>query len=125
VDAQACPCDQALHVAVAAGVFIALMLTLHDGPDIIEGGFDGCYTYFASEQVSWAAQPANWLTIARCARSILARVQGLVTAARVLGVRCWAQGAGVWGAHVTARCAGWPAKTRPWSLKCCYIVMLG
>lgn len=43
------------------------MLTLQDGQDIVTGGFDGCYTYFASDQVSWASQPGNWPTIARSA----------------------------------------------------------
>jgi glycoprotein endo-alpha-1,2-mannosidase len=61
---------------VAAGVFIALMLTLSDGPDIIAGGFDGCYTYFASDQVSWAAQPDNWPKIARCVCLMLCSAQG-------------------------------------------------
>jgi hypothetical protein len=50
---------------VTAGVFIALMLELQDGSDIVNGGFDGCYTYFASDQVSWASKPANWPAIAR------------------------------------------------------------
>lgn len=49
------------------GVFIALMLQLQDGNEIINGGFDGCYTYFASDQVSQASQPANWPAIARWA----------------------------------------------------------
>ena len=56
-----------------SGVFIALLLDLrplhsvsnNDGADIIAGGFDGCYTYFASAQVSWTNQPANWPAIAR------------------------------------------------------------
>jgi glycoprotein endo-alpha-1,2-mannosidase len=52
-------------VAAATGVFIALMLQLQDGDEIIKGGFDGCYTYFASDQVSQASQPANWPAIAR------------------------------------------------------------
>jgi glycoprotein endo-alpha-1,2-mannosidase len=50
---------------VAAGVFIALMLELQDGSNIVNGGFDGCYTYFASDQVSWASKPVNWPAIAR------------------------------------------------------------
>lgn len=53
----------------AAGVFIALMLELQDGSDIVSGGFDGCYTCFASDQVSWASKPANWPAIARYAQA--------------------------------------------------------
>lgn len=59
-------------VVAAAGVFVALMLELHDGGDILSGGFDGFYTYFASDDVSSASKPANWPAIARCANAICA-----------------------------------------------------
>lgn len=54
-----------LPMCVAAGVFIALKLEQQDGSDILAGGFDGCYTYFASDQVSWASKPENWAAISR------------------------------------------------------------
>jgi glycoprotein endo-alpha-1,2-mannosidase len=37
------------------GVFIALWLSAYDGRDIVHGGFDGAYTYFASGEGGQAA----------------------------------------------------------------------
>lgn len=47
------------------GVFIALMLVLKDGEAILAGGFDGFYTYFASDAVSYASNPQNWPALGR------------------------------------------------------------
>jgi glycoprotein endo-alpha-1,2-mannosidase len=54
----------AVAVCAAAGVFIGLMLDLKDGNDLVLGGFDGLYTYFASDAVSYASNPEHWQQIA-------------------------------------------------------------
>lgn len=41
------------------------MLDLKDGDAILSGGFDGFYTYFASDAVSSASKPENWQALAR------------------------------------------------------------
>ncbi|KAI7837064.1 hypothetical protein COHA_009063 [Chlorella ohadii] len=47
------------------GVFIGLWLNAGDGDaQLLPGGFDGFYTYFASEAVSFGADPANWPELA-------------------------------------------------------------
>lgn len=51
------------------GVFIGLWLNPGDGDSqLLPGGFDGFYTYFASEAVSFGANPANWPELAAWAR---------------------------------------------------------
>ena len=45
------------------GVFIGLWLERHHGQDLLDGGFDGAYTYFASDGFSWGASTRNWGTI--------------------------------------------------------------
>jgi glycoprotein endo-alpha-1,2-mannosidase len=55
---------QQVVAAAAAGVFIGLMLDLKDGNDLVLGGFDGFYTYFASDAVSYASNPEHWQEIA-------------------------------------------------------------
>lgn len=45
------------------GVFIGLWLERGHGHDLSFGGFDGCYTYFASDGFSWGASTHNWATI--------------------------------------------------------------
>jgi glycoprotein endo-alpha-1,2-mannosidase len=45
------------------GVFIGLWLDRHHGQDLLDGGFDGAYTYFASDGFSWGASTRNWATI--------------------------------------------------------------
>lgn len=58
-----------LRGTAADGVFIGLWLHAGDGDaQILAGGFDGAYTYFASEAVSWAADPSNWRAMAAWAR---------------------------------------------------------
>ena len=41
-------------------IFIGLWLDGRHGSDLLEGGFDGIYTYFASEGFSYGSTPANW-----------------------------------------------------------------
>jgi glycoprotein endo-alpha-1,2-mannosidase len=53
-----------VFAAAAAGVFIGLMLDLKDGNDLVLGRFDGFYTYFASDAVSYASNPEHWQEIA-------------------------------------------------------------
>lgn len=49
------------------GVFIGLMLDLKEGDELLLGGFDGFYTYFASDAVSYASNPEHWQQIAEWA----------------------------------------------------------
>ena len=42
------------------GIFIGLWLERHHGTDILEGGFDGFYSYFASAGFVYGATPRNW-----------------------------------------------------------------
>ncbi|GBF95021.1 hypothetical protein Rsub_07522 [Raphidocelis subcapitata] len=42
------------------GIFLGLVLSFKDTADIEAGGFDGFYTYFASEAVSPASNPSSW-----------------------------------------------------------------
>ncbi|EFN55571.1 hypothetical protein CHLNCDRAFT_134058 [Chlorella variabilis] len=45
----------------ADGLFIGLWLNRDDGDSqLLPGGFDGFYTYFASDAVSYGADPRNW-----------------------------------------------------------------
>lgn len=58
-----------LRGTAADGVFIGLWLNAGDGDSqLLPGGFDGAYTYFGSESVSWAANPSNWPGMAAWAR---------------------------------------------------------
>jgi glycoprotein endo-alpha-1,2-mannosidase len=43
--------------------FIGLWLDRGHGADLLEGGFDGAYTYFASDGFSWGASTRNWAAI--------------------------------------------------------------
>lgn len=49
--------------------FLVIALVLHDRhmKEVKRSGFDGFYTYFASELVSEAAKPSNWLSYSRYA----------------------------------------------------------
>jgi hypothetical protein len=50
-----------------AGVFLGLWLDASDGQSqLLPGCFDGAYTYFGSEDVSYAANPQNWAEMSRC-----------------------------------------------------------
>lgn len=64
-------CTYAGHgvLLAASGVFIGLMLDLQDGKSIVNGGFDGVYTYFASDAVSYASKTENWARLAKYAIS--------------------------------------------------------
>ncbi|GFR40729.1 hypothetical protein Agub_g1338 [Astrephomene gubernaculifera] len=45
----------------ADGFFLGLWLNKNDGDDnILPGGFEGFYTYFSSEQVSYGSNPQHW-----------------------------------------------------------------
>lgn len=44
-------------------VFIGLWLESHHGHDLKTGGFDGVYTYFASDGFSYGSSTSNWETI--------------------------------------------------------------
>jgi glycoprotein endo-alpha-1,2-mannosidase len=42
------------------GIFIGLWLMRDDGRELLHGGFDGIYTYFASEEFSYGSTLRNW-----------------------------------------------------------------
>lgn len=42
------------------GIFIGLWLHHQDGRDLLSGGFDGVYSYFASAGFSYGSNPENW-----------------------------------------------------------------
>jgi glycoprotein endo-alpha-1,2-mannosidase len=42
------------------GFFIGLWLDRQHGDDLVAGGFDGAYSYFATEGFSFGSTPANW-----------------------------------------------------------------
>ncbi len=47
-------------------MFLGLWLDANDGQaQLLPACFDGFYTYFASESVSWAADPQNWPEMGR------------------------------------------------------------
>mmetsp|Transcript_24147 Transcript_24147/g.75781 ORF Transcript_24147/g.75781 Transcript_24147/m.75781 type:complete len:401 (+) Transcript_24147:1161-2363(+) len=50
------------------GFFIGLWLGRGSGHDLAAGGFDGFYTYFASSEVSYGADPRNWPSMASFAK---------------------------------------------------------
>lgn len=50
------------------GFFIALFLNEGDGHEIVRGQFDGFYTYFASEAVSYGSKRSNWKALAAFAK---------------------------------------------------------
>ena len=51
------------------GFFVGLWLTRSDAAQIERGGFDGAYTYFASDASSDASDPSRWRGMAEEARS--------------------------------------------------------
>ena len=48
----------------ADGVFIGLWLDQHHGSDLAAGGFDGAYTYFASDGFTYGSSTRNWAHMA-------------------------------------------------------------
>ncbi|PSC70263.1 glyco endo-alpha-1,2-mannosidase [Micractinium conductrix] len=61
--------EASLRGTEADGIFVGLWLNQHDGDmQLLPGGFDGFYTYFASEAVSYGADPSNWPTLSAWAR---------------------------------------------------------
>lgn len=49
------------------GVFIGLWLQRHHGQELADGGFDGAYSYFASDGFSWGSTTGNWRRMAEFA----------------------------------------------------------
>lgn len=47
------------------GVFIGLWLERQHGAELADSGFDGSYTYFATEGFSFGSSPSNWPSMAR------------------------------------------------------------
>ncbi|KAL4436928.1 hypothetical protein ABPG75_004067 [Micractinium tetrahymenae] len=61
--------ELSLRGTEADGIFIGLWLNYNDGDaQLLPGGFDGFYTYFSSEAVSYGANPSNWPELSRWAR---------------------------------------------------------
>ncbi|KAL4430585.1 hypothetical protein ABPG77_005825 [Micractinium sp. CCAP 211/92] len=61
--------ELSLRGTEADGIFIGLWLNQNDGEkQLLPGGFDGFYTYFSSEAVSYGANPSNWPELGRWAR---------------------------------------------------------
>jgi glycoprotein endo-alpha-1,2-mannosidase len=52
--------DRSLRNGVNDGIFIGLWLNAADGESLLQGHFDGAYTYFASEGFSYGSTVANW-----------------------------------------------------------------
>lgn len=48
---------------------IGLWLNANDGNDLVQGGFNGAYTYFSSDGFSYGSTSHNWLSMANFARS--------------------------------------------------------
>jgi len=60
---------QSLRGGPADGLFLGLWLNRNDGDaNLLPGGFDGFYTYFASEAVSYGANPKHWPQLRRWAQ---------------------------------------------------------
>ena len=51
------------------GLFIGLWLEGHHGIDLVSGGFDGVYTYFASDGFSYGSTMENWSRICSFCRT--------------------------------------------------------
>eukprot|EP00808_Paulinella_micropora_P009391 g25768.t1 len=50
----------AAPAAPCTGIFLALWLNQQDGDQILQGGFDGAYSYFAAQDFSFGSSPRNW-----------------------------------------------------------------
>jgi len=50
-------------------VVIALLVDSKHKEQIVKGGFDGAYTYFASEQFTYGSTSGNWQTVAKWANA--------------------------------------------------------
>lgn len=61
--------DLSVRGTAADGAFIALWLDSHGGREASLGGFDGVYTYFASDGFSFGSRSRNWGHIADYCRS--------------------------------------------------------
>ena len=70
--------DLSVRGTALDGKFIGLWLHRLHGDELYLSGFDGFYTYFASDGFSYGATPGNWNTMCRYARQ-----KGLVCALSV------------------------------------------
>jgi hypothetical protein len=52
--------SQSIRNTIYDGIFIGLWLDSHHGEDLKLGGFDGAYTYFASNGFSYGSNIRNW-----------------------------------------------------------------
>jgi glycoprotein endo-alpha-1,2-mannosidase len=52
--------DLTVRGTPADGAFLGLWLAQHHGMDLVVGGFDGAYTYFATDGFSYGASTSNW-----------------------------------------------------------------
>jgi glycoprotein endo-alpha-1,2-mannosidase len=50
------------------GLMIGLWVKEGDGKNLVQGGFDGCYTYFATDGFTYGSTTTNWPAMARFAR---------------------------------------------------------
>lgn len=72
------------------GVFLALMVEERHQRDIAAGGFDGMYTYFASNGFSFGSSQRNWRALkAFCADNELLFVPGVGPGYADASVRPW------------------------------------
>ena len=53
------------HSPSQDGFFIGLWLDQQHGNDLVDGGFNGAYTYFATDGFSWGSTTHNWATMSR------------------------------------------------------------
>ncbi len=60
--------DRSLRGTKYDGLFIGLYVKAEDGDAIVESGFDGFYTYFASDGFTYGSTTANWPSLMQFAR---------------------------------------------------------
>eukprot|EP00960_Hanusia_phi_P034228 750930-Hanusia_phi.AAC.2 len=56
---------QTIRGTKADGCIIGLWLDSHHGHELVDGGFDGAYTYFASDGFTFGSSVANWRSMSR------------------------------------------------------------
>ena len=61
--------DLCVRGGAADGNFVGLWLAQGDGDDLVRGGFDGAYSYFATDGFSWGATSAHWLQMSAFCRA--------------------------------------------------------
>lgn len=50
---------------------IGLWLDYHHGEHLVTGGFDGVYSYFASDGFSYGSSTGNWKTMCQYAKKVI------------------------------------------------------